>query len=110
MVAIASCQRIMQTCGSQAMSGVVGPRPRCRGQEVYVVEEAGEEFDPSWLIVGGGAVALADEHGLKACIGREVGAGLADRFEAAVKLCGSLAPAVAQKPVVDLVAESSHRH
>ena len=55
-----------------------------------------------WSLFGG-VVALAEEHGLEGVVGGEVGAGLADRLEAAVELGGSLTPAVAEEAVVDFV-------
>ena len=74
-----------------------------------LVEEFGEEFGPAGLVVGGGVVALAEDHGLEGRVGGEVGAGLTDRLEAAVELGGPLTPAVAEEAVVDFVLQSAHR-
>lgn len=73
-----------------------------------LVEEFGEEFGPAGLVVGGCVIALAQDDGLERGVGAEVGAGLTDRLEAAVELGWSLAPSVAEKPVVDFVLEAFH--
>ena len=52
------------------------------------------------LVVVSGVVSLSDEDGVELEAGAEVGAGLADRFVAAVEQGGSFAVAVAEEPVV----------
>lgn len=63
---------------------------------------------PAGLVVFGGVIALAKEHGLEGLVCGEVGAGLANRFVAAVDLGRSLAPAVAEKTVVNFALQSAH--
>lgn len=68
------------------------------------VDQSGEQRGASGLAVAGGVVALAEEHGLEGLVGGEVGAVLADRFEAAIELGGPSAPTVAEEPEADLAA------
>ncbi len=65
------------------------------------------EPDSAGLVVLLGVVSLPDQHRDMVGVGGEVGAGFADGFVAAVHLGWSLAPAVAEHPLV-LLTEPLH--
>ena len=74
----------------------------------HVVQDAVDQVGPTGLSVAVGMVALTQQEGLETAVGSEVGAVLAHRFERAVALCGPLAPAVAEEPMVHLGPRPAH--
>ncbi|MFT6289507.1 MAG: hypothetical protein ACJAR2_000092 [Ilumatobacter sp.] len=72
-------------------------------------DEHVEEVDAVVLVAAGGLVALGFEDWDERGVGREVGAGFADRFELAVELGGSVAVAVAEEFLVELGSQVRHR-
>ena len=71
-------------------------------------DEGVEEVGSVGLVAVAGVVSLAEEDGDELGPGGEVGAGLADRFHAAVELGGAGAEAVAEHAGVGFVAEAGH--
>ena len=69
-----------------------------------MVDELVEKGCPVGLVSVAGVVALAEEDGHEIGAGLEVGAGLADRFHAAVELRGAGAEAVAEETGVGFLA------
>ncbi len=79
---------------------------RSRGG-VEVVEEVGEEPGSFALVVVGGVVALADEHGHELGVSLEEAAAFADRFVDAVEGGGAVAVPVAEESAV-VSSEAGH--